>query len=328
MSARVIWTIAGICVGYIGTSWLVRTPESSKRLVRRHIKVHFQPTIERGRPSHSVNDTGQLGISGSTSFIQQNGSSIPHVEQRESETLDAAGATSRRYVLKHAAGLVADSISITSVKTERKHPVRGHAYDMQGHTEASVQRYLELSGKHQSTLHPVATPCMDDHLLDPADDDTKCVLKEESAKIMLKAPYLARYNRIDLLWAVNALAREVTKWTVNCDKRLHRLVCYMHFTSHLELQCWVGDRPEDIQLALFADASFASWLGDSKSTSGAVLCLMGQTLIFRSVGSVKSRARYRTLPRSRNLFRWTQHCVWKVSQLLGYGTQVLSIFVL
>ena len=146
---------------------------------------------------------------------------------------------------------------------------------MQGHTEASVQRYLELSGKHQSSLHPVATPCMEDHLLDPADDDKKGVLKEEPAKRVLKALYVARYNRIDLLWAVNALVREVTKWTVNCCKRLHRLVCYMHFTSHLELQCWVGDRPEDIQLALFADASFALWLGDSKSTLGTVLCLMG-----------------------------------------------------
>ena len=88
----------------------------------------------------------------------------------------------------------------SSVKTERKHPIRGYAYDMQGHTEASVQRYLELSGKHQSTLHPVATPCMDDHLLDPADDDKKGVLKEESAKIVLKALYVARYTRIDLLW--------------------------------------------------------------------------------------------------------------------------------
>ena len=146
---------------------------------------------------------------------------------------------------------------------------------MQGHTEASVDRYLDLSGKHLSSLHPVATPCLDDHLLDPADDEKKGVLKEESAKIVIKTLYVARYNRIDLLWAVNALASEVTKWTINCDKRLRRLVCYMHFASHLELQCWVGDRPEDIQLALFADASFASWLGDSKTTSGAVLCLMG-----------------------------------------------------
>jgi len=41
------------------------------------------------------------------------------------------------------------------------------------------------------------------------------------------------------------------------------------------MQCWVGDPPEDLQLAMFADASFASWLKDSKSTSGAILCLMG-----------------------------------------------------
>ena len=33
------------------------------------------------------------------------------------------------------------------------------------------------------------------------------------------------------------------------------------------MQCWVGDRPEDIALALFADASFASWIGDSNQCS-------------------------------------------------------------
>ena len=153
--------------------------------------------------------------------------------------------------------------------------VRGYAYDMAGHTRASVERYLELAGKPMSSLQPVATPCLDDHLLDPHDDVNPGRLKEESAKIVLKALYVARYNRVDFLWSVNALAREVTKWTVNCDKRLHRLMCYMHYTAHLEMQCWVGDPPEDLQLALFADASFAGWLNDSKSTSGAILCLMG-----------------------------------------------------
>ena len=49
----------------------------------------------------------------------------------------------------------------------------------------------------------------------------------------------------------------------------------MHQTADLELQCWVGDKPKNIQFALFADASFASWLGDSKSTSGCFLVLMG-----------------------------------------------------
>ena len=146
---------------------------------------------------------------------------------------------------------------------------------MSGHVEASVERYLELTGKHISSLKPVATPCMDDHMLDPKDDGLTGVLREASAKIVLKALYAARFNRTDLLWSVNTLAREVTKWTVNCDKRLHRLISYMHFTKDMELQCWVGDDPKDIQLALFADASFASWLGDSKSTPGCFLVLMG-----------------------------------------------------
>ena len=49
----------------------------------------------------------------------------------------------------------------------------------------------------------------------------------------------------------------------------------MHFTSDKEMECWVGGDPKDIQLAMFVDASFNSWLGDSKSNSGAILCLMG-----------------------------------------------------
>ena len=146
---------------------------------------------------------------------------------------------------------------------------------MSGHVVASVERYLELSGKTRNSLKPVSTPCIDDHQLDPADDLVRGELKEESAKIVLKALYVARINRTDLLWAVNSLAREVTIWSVNCDKRLHRLICYMHFSVDMQMECWVGDDPKDCQLALFADASFASWLADSKSTSGCILVLMG-----------------------------------------------------
>ena len=88
-------------------------------------------------------------------------------------------------------------------------------------------------------------------------------LKEESAKILLKALYVARINRTDLLWTVNSLAREVTRWSVNCDKRLHRLICYMHFSVDMQMECWVGDDPKYCQLALFADASFASWFAST-----------------------------------------------------------------
>ena len=42
---------------------------------------------------------------------------------------------------------------------------------------------------------------------------------------------VARMVRPDILWAVNILAREVTKWTVACDKRLHKLMGYLLYTK-------------------------------------------------------------------------------------------------
>ena len=73
---------------------------------------------------------------------------------------------------------------------------------MQGHIEASVEEYLEVSGKPRSSLKPVATPCLDDHQLDPKDDKLRGELSEESAKIELKALYVARFDRILCPYAV------------------------------------------------------------------------------------------------------------------------------
>ena len=116
---------------------------------------------------------------------------------------------------------------------------------------------------------------MDDHQIVPEDFETKGKLADNCSRVVLKALYLARMNRPDILWTVNVLAREVTRWNVACDKRLHRLICYLDSTADWTLQCFVGDPPEDTKLALFCDASFASDIRDSKSTSGAYLCVVG-----------------------------------------------------
>ena len=148
---------------------------------------------------------------------------------------------------------------------------------MCGHCEQVVERYLELSGKDRSSLKQVATPCIDDHQLLDGDLDEKGELHLSAARIVLKALYVARVNRPDIYWAVNTLAREVTKWTKACDRRLHRLVSYIYWTSDWHQMCWVGDKPEDCVLNLFVDASFAGYLKDSKSSTGAMLCLIGWT---------------------------------------------------
>ena len=43
--------------------------------------------------------------------------------------------------------------------------------------------------------------------------------------------YLARIGGPDILWSVNKRARDVTTWTRACDKRLARLIPYIHHTS-------------------------------------------------------------------------------------------------
>ena len=71
----------------------------------------------------------------------------------------------------------------------------------------------------------VKTPSLDDHEVNANDLEVKGNLAAEAASIVLKALYTARMNRPDIYNAVNVLAREVTRWTRVCDKRLHRLIC-------------------------------------------------------------------------------------------------------
>ncbi len=156
-----------------------------------------------------------------------------------------------------------------------KIPPRAWEYKMKGAAEGCVERYLELSNAKRTSLTKVATPCIEDALLAPDDFISKGALSTCASKIVLKALYLARLARPDLLWAVNSLATEVTKWIKACDKRLQRLMCYINCTAQQVMTSHVGDNPEDCQLMLFCDASFAGDLKDSKSTSGAIICLVG-----------------------------------------------------
>ena len=69
------------------------------------------------------------------------------------------------------------------------------------------------------------------------------------------------------MWYVNILARAVTKWTRECDKRFITHVkqaiflCGKHSTT---MQTWIVSR-------FFLQETFE----DSKSTSGGVLCILG-----------------------------------------------------
>ena len=93
--------------------------------------------------------------------------------------------------------------------------------------------------------------------------------------ICLKCLYLARIGRPDIQWSLNKLARSITKWTKAWDKRLSRLISYIHHTCNYKQYCHVGNTAKQCRLGLFQDSDFAGDLEDSKSTSGGTLCIFG-----------------------------------------------------
>ena len=135
--------------------------------------------------------------------------------------------------------------------------------------------------------HKVATPCMDDHQLKEEEIGSVGELSTVCPQIIVKKIiiytyiyiFLTRICRLDILWSVNKLARAVTKWTKACDKRLSRLISYIHHTCEYRQYCYVGNTAHHCRLGLFQDSDFAGDLDDSKSTSGGILCFFRKSHI-------------------------------------------------
>ena len=149
------------------------------------------------------------------------------------------------------------------------------SYDMVGHAKKCVERYCELANKTTQQLYKVSTPCIDDHHFKEEEMKSVGELSQVCSQIVLKCLYLARIGRPDILWSVNKLARSITKWTTACDKRMNRLISYIHHTCEYKQYCHVGDIAKQCRLGLFQDSDFAGDLEDSKSTSGGTLCIFG-----------------------------------------------------
>ena len=148
------------------------------------------------------------------------------------------------------------------------------SYDMEGHAKKYVERYCELANKTTQQLYKVSTPCLDDHHFKEEELKSVGELSKVCSQIVLKCFFLARIGRPDILWPVNKLARSIAKWTKACDKRLSRLISYIHHTCEYKQYCHVGNTAQQCRLGLFQDSDFARDLEDSKSTLGRILCTL------------------------------------------------------
>ena len=128
-----------------------------------------------------------------------------------------------------------------------------------------VEGYRELANKTTQQLYKESFPCIDDHHFKDEELESVGELSKVCSQIVLKCLYLARIGRPDVLWSVNKLARSITKWTKTCDKRLYRLISYIHHTCEYKQYCHVGNTAKQCRVGLFQDSDFVGDLEDSKS---------------------------------------------------------------
>ena len=95
--------------------------------------------------------------------------------------------------------------------------------------------------------------------------------------------------RFDLLRAVCALATRVTKWDLDCDRKLHRLMCYIWSTRQYRLVGWVGQHDPTADPVLFTDADFAGCSETMRSTNGVHVEIAGPQTKFPTTGVSKKQ---------------------------------------
>ena len=130
---------------------------------------------------------------------------------------------------------------------------------------AVVQRYLEEIGA--KTLPWVGSPTLDDCFDEAALADGK--QKATAASHLMSILYVARLCRADLVTSCSFLARRVSAWTVNEDRRLKRLMSFIF--SHLDLcleHCLSTDDLATAVLCYYADAELGGDTMTTKATGG------------------------------------------------------------
>ena len=151
-------------------------------------------------------------------------------------------------------------------------------FDMYDYALQTVDLYKSIAGVDK--IKPASTPFVPEGSINSQDEDTRGELAPNACKILMKALWLGRLARPDIVKPINDLATKVQKWSRAEDKKLLRLIQDISATPHYRLAGSINDKQEDLELQLYVDADFAGEKEDARSTSGGFLVLRGPTSFF------------------------------------------------
>jgi hypothetical protein len=119
--------------------------------------------------------------------------------------------------------------NVTAKDVAMNSPVaRAIQWDMSGFLKQCLDVYTQLAGPAAPKFRKVVTPFLDQKAESEEDLKKAGALAPVASKILMKVLYAARMARPDLLRPTCYLATRVTKWTVQCDKMLYRMMCYIY----------------------------------------------------------------------------------------------------
>ena len=125
----------------------------------------------------------------------------------------------------------------------------GMVFDMKAYTAQTIDLYKKCA--KVSSVKPALTPFVAEGSLNPDEDEITGTLAPVACKILMKALWLARLARPDILKPIGDLASNVQKWSRNHDRQLLRLIQYLVGACHrrlvgtgiLEADIGGGDQP-------------------------------------------------------------------------------------
>ena len=113
-------------------------------------------------------------------------------------------------------------------------------HDMSDYCRNACDFYEQLSGRK---LKEAATPFVAEGSLQTSDWETRGQLADSASRVLMKSLWLARFSRPDVMKPLSDLTRRVTCWSAADDKRLYRLMRYLHSTPERSITHTMGDEP-------------------------------------------------------------------------------------
>ena len=119
-------------------------------------------------------------------------------------------------------------------------------FDLSVYAKQTIEHYLNVTKSDK--VKPASTPFLPDGSITEAEEEAKGELASSACSCLMKALWLARLGRPDLLRPITYLATKIQKWSKGDDKRLARIMGYLQQTVHYQLTGYCNDEKKDLYL--------------------------------------------------------------------------------